>query len=449
MQVHQDKLRSLLLDGPMTPRQLADGAGISQPTLSRSLRKMGAEIVRLGAARSIQYALRDRLRGLPDFPIFRVDGSGMVRELGVLVPVSPEGFVMRQADGVTLHSEGLPWWLFDMCPQGYLGRAYAARYGAQLGLPSHLNDWTDTHCLRALLEHGDDVVGNLLLGEAMRERFLSLPDPKPVLSADKTRSYEPLAQAAAKGEAAGTSAGGEQPKFTVYAETSSGPQQLIVKFSEAENSPVSERWRDLLLAEHLALECLRTAEIPASHSEMLDSDTRRYLEVVRFDRIGVRGRRAAHSLMALNMEFVGASTGDWPTIAQKLVEIGCITLSALDHVYLLWAFGTLIGNTDMHNGNLSFVAAHGRPYEIAPAYDMSPMAFSPRSGGGLPDSVPAANIRAVVPNAVWQQALGLAWRYLSSVQDCGNFSPRFRPCIAALERHIAAAASAIARLGQD
>ena len=46
-------------------------------------------------------------------------------------------------------------------------------------------------------------------------------------------------------------------------------------------------------------------------------------------------------------------------------------------------FGTLIGNSDMHSGNLSFVAERGRPYNLAPAYDMTPMALAPRTGGGI------------------------------------------------------------------
>lgn len=82
---------------------------------------------------------------------------------------------MRQEDGVTLHSDGLPWWLFDMHPQGYLGRAYAARHGAELGLPERLTDWKDTHALRALIAQGHDVVGNLLLGDIARSRFLAAP----------------------------------------------------------------------------------------------------------------------------------------------------------------------------------------------------------------------------------------------------------------------------------
>ena len=87
---------------------------------------------------------------------------------------------------------------------------------------------------------------------------------------------------------------------------------------------------------------------------------------------------------ALDAEFVG-SGGNWPVIARALWKSGVITPQAFDTACLLWAFGTLIGNTDMHSGNLSCLSEGRRPYELAPAYDMTPMAFAPTAGGGLPD----------------------------------------------------------------
>jgi hypothetical protein len=78
--------------------------------------------------------LRDTDRGFDDVPVFRVDAEGKLKEPDVLSPVRLDGFVFTQADGVQLHSDGLPWWLLDMRPQGYLGRAYATRHGAELGL---------------------------------------------------------------------------------------------------------------------------------------------------------------------------------------------------------------------------------------------------------------------------------------------------------------------------
>lgn len=439
-----EKIRIQLSRGPLSSRQLFINIGVSQPTISRAVTKLGGEIVRIGAARSIQYTLRDNTRGLSDIPIYRVDAEGLLRQLGTLIPVRPEGFVMRQENGVTLHSNGLPWWLFDMRPQGYLGRAYAARHGAELGLPVRLKDWTDTHALRALLVHGHDVVGNLLLGEIPKDRFLAAPVPDPITERQKAEEYARLA--AAYGEIPGSSAGGEQPKFTAYAMTPDGPRYVIVKFSELTEESVSERWRDLLLSEHLALETLREADIPAAKTRIVDHGGQRFLEAERFDRIGNLGRCALHSLAALDAEFVGAED-DWPIIARRLADGSHIRPEAVDCADLLWAFGTLIGNSDMHSGNLSFVSEHGRPYYIAPAYDMTPMAFAPNTGGRLLETIPEATFRVNVPNETWRHAEDLARAFLTRVMVATGFSRRFEPCIAGLEHHIETTSAKIERLG--
>ncbi|MDP3664706.1 MAG: type II toxin-antitoxin system HipA family toxin YjjJ [Nitrosomonas sp.] len=447
MSLHAETIRMRLFGGPLSARQISEIIGVSQPTISRALTELGDEIVRIGAARSIQYTLRDATRGLSDFSVYRVDAEGRIRQLGMLIPVRPEGFVMCQENGVTLHSDGLPWWLFDMRPQGYLGRAYAARHGAELGLPERLKDWADTHALRALLVHGHDVVGNLLLGDIARDRFLAASIPDPIEERQKAVEYTRLAIEAARGEKPGSSAGGEQPKFTTFAITSDGPRHVIVKFSEMEESPVSERWRDLLLAEHLALDTLREAGIPAAQTRIVDHGNQRFLEAERFDRIGNLGRRALCSLAALDAEFVGAGTGGWPIIARRLAADGQIRQEAADRADLLWAFGALIGNTDMHSGNLSFVSEHGRPYDIAPAYDMTSMTFAPRSGGGLPSTVSEASICASVTNETWRYAEQLARVFLAQMKASTGFSHRFGSCIAALEDHIKTASAKIDRLG--
>ncbi|GHU38630.1 transcriptional regulator [Betaproteobacteria bacterium] len=351
---------------------------------------------------------------------------------------------MRRDDGVTRHSDGLPWWLLDMRPQGYLGRTFAARYGDELGLPEQITEWTDTHALRALLAQGHDVVGNLLLGDVARARFLASPEPVPNLVTDE--DYARLAHEVASGEPPGSSAGGEQPKFTAVTMTPLGIQHVIVKFSEAEQSPVSERWRDLLLAEHLALTTLREARIPAAKTSIIDHGAQRFLEVERFDRVGNLGRRALFSLAALDAEFVGSGTSNWPDITRRLAADGHILASAAEGASLLWAFGVLIANTDRHNGNLSFVGERA-PYDIAPTYDMTPMAFAPRSGGGLPDIVSEATIHASVANETWRRAAALAQSFLAKVQTESGFSSRFRPCITALEHHVETACAKIERLG--
>jgi hypothetical protein len=421
--------------------------GVSQPTVSRLLTSMGGELVRIGAARSIQYALRDGVRGLPDITVYRIDAEGRVGLLGQLVPVRPDGFVMQSADGQTLYSPGLPWWLLDMRPQGYLGRAHVARHATVLGLPPRLGDWSDSHALRALLAHGHDAVGNLLLGDAARNHFLSEPEPQAIAQIDKAARYAELARTAALGELPGSSAGGEQPKFTAFAETGEGQRHVIVKFTEADAGPVAERWADVLLVEHLALQTLGEAGVSATHTTWLDHGKQRFLEAERFDRVGTMGRVGLFSLEALDAEFVGSGRGAWPELVRKLAAQRLVRQEAVPTADLLWAFGTLMGNTDMHNGNLSFAAGDAPPYALAPAYDMTPMAFAPRSGGGLPDTLSEATLHPNVPHDTWRQALQLAQTFMAKLRQAEAFSPRFQPCVAALERHLQVASAKIGRLG--
>jgi hypothetical protein len=410
------------------------------PTLSRLITGMGTEIVRIGAARSIQYALRDSLRGIPEVPVYRVSTEGQIRRLGMLVPVRPDGFVMLQDDGATLHSDSLPWWLQDMRPAGFLGRAFAIRFAAELGLPANINEWSDTHTLRALIHYGDDLVGNLLLGDIARTRFIQMPAPVPIAKTD----YPALAEAVERGEVAGSSAGGEQPKFVAY----SG-KHIIVKFTAQSDNTVTGRWRDLLLAEHVAGCVLTDAKLPAAKSEIVDMDRRRFLVVERFDRVGPLGRRAVHTLTALDAEFVGAAVSPWPVLTARLATSGVISAEAAKTATILYAFGVLIGNTDMHNGNLSFIPeqGQGKPHEIAPAYDMLPMAFRPSTAGNLPNSLNSANLLPSIPPSTWRQALDLAEAYLTQLRADERFTEGWSPCAAALERHIEDASQKIGRLG--
>jgi hypothetical protein len=446
MPTHAERLRLRLAAGPKSGTQMAKDMGISQPTATRALAAMGNEVMKIGQKKGSRYALRDTGRGFSDITVFRVDAQGRLKELGVLTPVRPDGFVFMQTNGVQMHSDGLPWWLLDMRPQGYLGRAYAAGHAAALGLPNTLKEWSDSHALRALLVHGHDLVGNLLLGHIARDKFITAPEPECLDMAHKAAAYARMAVSASQGEAPGSSAGGEQPKFTAYAETSDGPKHVIVKFSEMLGSPISQRWRDLLLAEHLALTCLRQANLAAAQSDVVDFEGQRFLEIERFDRVGTLGRKAVVSLAALDAEFVGAAHQPWPVIAQHLAAMRVITPEAAEATEVLWAFGVLTGNTDMHGGNLSFMSEHGRPYQLAPAYDMTPMAFAPSSSGKLPSTVPAVTLHASVRNDHWRTALVIAQRYLSTLQSNKEFSSGFGGCVNALAVHIEKASTQVARL---
>ncbi|MHC9002902.1 type II toxin-antitoxin system HipA family toxin YjjJ [Enterobacter adelaidei] len=429
-----ETLRQLLRKGPTSVRQLTDNMGISQPTVSRAIKALGDEVVRIGSGPSIHYVLRDALRGFSSAPIYRITEEGKVKPLGQLIPVYPDGFVMEQADNICLHSDGLPWWLFDMRPQGYLGRAYASRFSTELGLPANPENWTDSDVIRALLVHGHDAVGNVLIGEQARNHFVDMPQP---VAVERATAYPSLALAVSSGEVPGSSAGGEQPKFCTYTERG----HVIVKFTAPDDNPISERWRDLLLAEHLALKVLDV------ETEVFDFGGQRFLEIPRFDRVGPLGRKGLFSLRALEAEFVGRAREAWPVLVNELVKQGCVHPDAIAGTARLWAFGMLIGNTDMHHGNLSFISAHGRPYHLAPAYDMLPMGFAPKSGGGMVNTLRPAMLLDAIAGEIWHESLELAERFYALVSDCNRFSASFAPCVAALRAHLDEARSRISRLG--
>lgn len=429
-----ETIRQLLRQGPTSVRQLTDIMGISQPTISRAMKALGDEVVRIGTGPSIHYVLRDAFRGFSSAPIYRITEEGQIKPLGRLIPVYPDGFVMEQTDNVCLHSDGLPWWLFDMRPQGYLGRAYASRYSSELGLPANPENWADSDVIRALLAHGHDAVGNLLIGEQARNHFVEMPEP---VAVDRATAYPSLALAVSSGEAPGSSAGGEQPKFCTYTERG----HVIVKFTAADDNPISERWRDLLLAEHFALSVLGV------ETEVFDFAGQRFLEIPRFDRIGQLGRKALFSLRALEAEFVGRAREAWPVLVNELVKQGCVHPDAAAGTARLWAFGMLIGNTDMHHGNLSFISAHGRPYHLAPAYDILPMGFAPKSGGEMVNTLRPATLLDAIDGETWREALELSERFFALASDCDRFSASFAPCLTALRAHLDEARSRISRLG--
>ncbi len=444
MSTHTELIRLRLNSGPATARQLAESIRISQPTISRSLSKLGDEIIRIGSGPSIQYALKDATRGMREVPIYRVDMEGKIRALGMLIPVMPDGFVMLQDNGEALHSHGLPWWLSDMRPQGYLGRAYVARHAANLGLPSNLNEWHDSDAMRALIAHGHDAVGNLLIGDVARGHFLQMPNPVPITPSGQL--FARLAKEAASGESPGSSAGGEQPKFTAFVQTDLGAQHVLVKFTADEKNPVTERWKDLLLAEHLASETLREAGISATKTQIVDHDLQRFLMIHRFDRVTLLGRRGLFSLSTLDAEFVGLGTGGWHIATKRLLQAQVITAEAFHSASLLYAFGRLIGNTDMHFGNISFMSEHGRPYHLAPAYDMLPMTFSPKAGGGIANTIIAPLVDAGIDSNTWNKALALARSYLTRLENEDGFNHSFTTCLIALRASIEETATQISRL---
>ena len=416
--------------GSASGSQLREGLGVSQPSLSRLLAPLTAsgQLIAVGAARARRYLLPREIEGVGrQVPIHEATPDGRLRPFGTLYPLAGGGFWMDEADkahGSSAFHESLPWFLYDMRPQGFLGRGFAAAHPA-LGLPANLHHWSDDHILKALVNAGEDLPGNLIVGAAAFDRFVNLPAPQrsraPVVT-DPARQYPELAAQALGQSLAGSSAGGEQPKFSALRED----RAVLVKFSPAGDSPADQRWRDLLVCEALALHTLAEAGVAAATTEIVQAAGRVFLQSQRFDRTA-QGRVGMVSLDVYDRQYIGQGT-NWVDTAQRIDRAGAERLSVADvsTLCLLDAFGALIANTDRHHGNISLLL-HNDRWQLAPAYDMLPMLYAPVAGEIVPRDFAAQPPRPSVHTlSVWPQARALALRFWQRAAADERISSGFR-----------------------
>jgi len=422
-------LLSRLAVGPKTAKELAALLNVSQPTVSRIIAGLGNQVVALGRGRSTRYALPRVVRGLVDhFPVYRIDPTGNAHLTGTLQALVG-GSYWWQAEESSDESrlfDYLPWFVQDMRPDGFVGRAFAQKYSAELGLPTRLTDWTDDDVLIALARRGEDHIGDLIVGDESINRYLRAAGrpPATIQENELVQAYPTLAKAAMAGDQAGSSAGGEQPKFTAVLAEGNVCRHVLVKFSGPLSQPDAGRWADLLRCEYLALELIRQQGIDAADSRILEAENRVFLEVTRFDRIGLLGRSPVVSLRALDAEFVGSGAG-WTASALGLVSAGIITKEDARRIRWLHAFGGLIANTDMHQGNISFLRTDRKNYGLAPVYDMLPMFYRPTIEG-LPQREFEPPLSTKDEADVWPDALQVAIRYWELTVGESALSMEFR-----------------------
>jgi len=272
----------------------------------------------------------------------------------------------------------------------------------------------------------------------------NLPLAAPSAPSGSSASSAPVADAALAGEDIGSSAGGEQPKFTALLRDGSDVRAVIVKFSERTSTPAGQRWADLLHCEHLAGEVLREHGIAAAESEIVHADGRVFLQSTRFDRTPALGRRGLVSLAALDAAYYGHGRIDWWKFAPQLQRDGWLMADDARSLALRGWFGALIGNNDMHLGNASLVLTNARPLALAPSYDMLPMALRPASTGEVVPRV--LDIVPPLPDQRdrWNEAAGLASLFWQRAQADNAMSATMRT-IAAGQAHKLKAA--LARFG--
>ena len=381
--------RELLLEqhlrrlGVATSRELQALAGVSQATLSRALAGLGDRLVVIGRGRATRYALAEPAFGNEHrIPLYQITPQGLPEHVADLRPLTGGRFYLQpQAptppwllgqDGTGLF-DGLPYYLDDLHPQGFLGRQIARILGPPY--PADIRDWDSAHIGRYLCEYGSDLPGNLLLGERALfqfERHLRWRIQERSLAQEA--DYPGLARQAIERGEPGSSAGGEQPKFTAF--THRG--HVIVKFARA-STEAGVRWRDLLIAEHEALAQVHALGLAAADTRVIHVDDWTFLEVQRFDRVDRQGRLPMLSLAAVDAEYTGHGR-DWMTVAGALRARGLISEQTAEQITHLQTFGRLIWNDDMHLGNLSLRPSPTGPglgFDLLPVYDMLPMRLSP------------------------------------------------------------------------
>jgi hypothetical protein len=383
-------------------------------------------VKKVGAARSQRYVLPRHVPGVgTEVAVMRIDALGQASPFARMVPLQGGAFWVDEADGVSALHGGLPWFLDDMRPQGFMGRTFAhAHPDLQLGGdPRH---WSDDDVLRALALFGDDLPGNLVVGEAAFARFHTLPAR--ASRVDSSGDYPRLAVQAMQGTHPGSSAGGEQPKFC----TLTAGRAVLVKFSPAGDSPADQRTRDLLVCEHLALQTLGAAGFPAARTQVFTGAGRVFLESERFDRTpandaatGLPGRVGMVSLQVYDAEYVG-EMDNWAATANRMAARQLLTQQDAQTLRLLEAYGVLIANTDRHYGNISLLIQDD-DWVLSPTYDMLPMLYAPVGGELVARDFSARSLQpsaATLPQ--WAQAKALARQFWQAVVADARVSEGFR-----------------------
>ncbi len=283
--------------------------------------------------------------------------------------------------------QGMPFFVRDLRPQGFLGRMEPGRH-RDVDLPADILHWTDEQVLKYISRRSENAVGDLILGNESYARYIesSAVEERSVISnEERPQRYPRMAEESMQGEAPGSSAGGEQPKFTaVIRRDADGGliEPVIVKFSPPLDIPSGRRWGDLLVCEHLALQVLARNGIAAAKTSILEFSERVFLEVVRFDRVGLKGRRPMATFSALD-GYLGMMDQSWTAVARELGRLGELAEKDILTVEILDLFGALIGNTDKHHGNIAVAWTFERKHRLLDAYDMLPMLYRPNAHGEI------------------------------------------------------------------
>lgn len=332
-----------------------------------------------------------------------------------------------------------------MCPSGFLGKRFA-RVERGLSLNADPRTWNRDDALRALTEAGDDLSGNLIVGDGSFERWRARRARESEREAEVARFFRGEVDKAAglsrgadgtvefdaaewdefadidewlrneSGDAGSSSLGGERPKISVrrphggsllkFTPPVPPPRELQLRLeangrSVPTESPQARRWADLLRVEAHCAQTLRANGVTAAEASIeYRLPGRVVLNVVRYDRTPHWGRRGAATLYWYAMERLGDVNLPAPRVVSALVEDGHLQPEDLLLVERVHAFSAAIGNTDAHLGNYGLVFDEEGRAALAPFFDILPMILAP-ANDELPDARLSRRPRQVIDATVW------------------------------------------------
>ena len=419
-------IRYLRMTGQCSSAELADFLSVSVSTVSRHLTKLidDGKVVRLGQGKNIRYIYLRAVKEITQPVMVRqVDENAVIHQLGKLWIIE-NGSVLEMDDDIVAYDD-LPWFFYDLKPQGFIGRLIGKRVAPNLQVSPRVDTWSGDDVLRYLVLEPNSTPGNFELYkdfDILRTIKSSVPSRERILERYEAHLTKPMFTEFE--EAGGSSAGGEQPKFNAFIGTSK-----IVKYSQPlnVNNANAERVKDLLICEHHALSILGEYNGYAAKTDIFVTEQRAYLEISRFDRTimgSEEGQIGMVSLESVIAEFIGY-VENWSDAADKLLAQEIIKPDQAELLKLWLSYSRLIGNTDTHNGNVSLFLEGITPSRLTPAYDILPMAYMPNNA-----DIPTPKVKIVRPNNVsdeiWQQAKLLACNFWQRVADDSRVSDSFK-----------------------
>jgi len=414
----------LEVGGPKSAKEITEKLRISQPSFSRAVSSMPG-ILKIGSGRSCKYALK---RQDESYPIVKVSEDAQIQPVGEIYLLKPKGAALiphKSAKDVSPEIyEDIPFYIWDIRPQGFLGKIFV-KQNQDLALPEQWQNWKESDLYRSLKTKGDQLSGNLIIGNQSLKNY-QLKKSVYIEEEEKSQQYASLADKTLKGAHAGSSAGGEQPKFTTILHNKKfGHRHVIVKFSQPIDSEAGKRWADLLYSEQIALKLLASTDHPATQAEAMEIENRIFLELTRFDRVESAGRKGIISLGAVDDEYVGARA-NWTSTAIELKQKKMISEKSKNEIIFLNCFGHMIANSDMHFGNLSLYWEPGqKKLQVAPVYDMLPMFYAPVQGN-IVDKTFAPPPQSFEQMEVWNSAKALATEFWQRLTKDDRISSEFK-----------------------